>query len=722
MQRPTPHHSDDPRGGACFCLRPGTMTGSLMLAVLIAVLAGAFTMPNYLRAQDEAAGGEADAATPEKKRSGKNLPENPFPDRPLVPSGIFEGGAGWLNTSGDITIKDLRGKIVLVDFWTYCCINCMHVLPDLAYLEKKFPEELVVIGVHSAKFETEKDTENIRQAIMRYDIEHPVVNDNRMVIWSKFGTRAWPTLALIDPEGRYCGSISGEGHRELLETLIKKLISYHKAKGTLDTSPVRFKLERESLKPQPLKYPGKLLADEKSDRLYVADTGHNRIVVTTLGGKLVEVIGSGQEGYQDGDYNTARFNHPNGMELIGDTLYIADTENHTIRTVDLKEKKVGTLAGTGKQARRRVSAGKLRDIALNSPWALQHHDGNLYICMAGPHQIWKHRLGSETIGVYAGSGLEDIVDGPLDTAAMAQPSGICTDGRFLYVVDSEGSSIRRIPTDARKEMTTIIGPSDLPQGRLFAFGDIDGVGTKARLQHPIGITIAGETLYVADSYNHRIKKVTFTEEGARVDAWIGTGQRGNGTDPIEFHEPEGVSAAAGKLFIADTNNHRIVAADLASGESEVLTIEGLKPPVKPEADDEPVAVAAGKPSLEVAAQSVASGEQLQFEITPQLPEGFKLNKLFPARYSLEGSDGQKLLAADQLKGRHKAEMEDGTIRFALPLAAPTGSAVLEVAVSYGYCRDGVGGLCKISTARWKIPVEVNATAKARAVKLTASPE
>ena len=130
--------------------------------------------------------------------------ENPFPDRVRAPDGILDGGKEWLNTTGPIGLKDLRGKIVVIDFWTYCCINCMHVLPDLKYLEQKYPNELVVIGVHSAKFTNEKESNNIRQAIMRHEIEHPVVNDAEMTIWGKFGVRSWPTLAIIDPEGFYC--------------------------------------------------------------------------------------------------------------------------------------------------------------------------------------------------------------------------------------------------------------------------------------------------------------------------------------------------------------------------------------------------------------------------------------------------------------------------------------------------------------------------------------
>ncbi|MDQ3333032.1 MAG: redoxin domain-containing protein, partial [Planctomycetota bacterium] len=221
-------------------------------------------------------------------------PENPFPQRSPAPS--FDGGVGWLNTSGPIELKDLRGKVVLLDFWTYCCINCIHVLPDLKYLEEKFDRELVVIGVHSAKFDNEKESEAIRDAILRYEIAHPVVNDAEMVVWRKFGARSWPTLVLIDPEGNYCGYISGEGNRDVLEQVIEKVVAYHEAKGTLDRTPVHFDLERYNAEPTPLRYPGKLLADEASNRLFISDSNHNRIVVSTLDGKLVDTVGTGRIG------------------------------------------------------------------------------------------------------------------------------------------------------------------------------------------------------------------------------------------------------------------------------------------------------------------------------------------------------------------------------------------------------------------------------------------
>ena len=640
--------------------------------------------------------------------------KNPFPNRTKAVE--LSGGTQWLNTSGEITLEDLRGKVVLLDFWTYCCINCMHVLPDLKILETKYANQLVVIGVHSAKFDNEKDSENIRRAIVRYEIEHPVVNDSSMTIWGKFNVHSWPTLVLIDPEGYYCGYVSGEGQREAIDGAITRLIRYHKAKGTLDETPIRFDLERHKQAPTPLTFPGKVLADASSDRLFVSDSNHNRIVISTLNGQLLDVVGSGVIGRKDGAFDEASFHHPQGMELVGNTLYIADTENHLLRIVDLKQRTVKTLAGTGKQARFRASGGGLRQSALNSPWALRLVDGTLFVAMAGPHQIWAHKLGSKSIRPFAGSGREDIRDGRLSEAALAQPSGIATDGQFLYVADSEGSAIRKIGITSNAQVATVVGTSNLPNGRsLFAFGDRDGVGAEARLQHPLGVAYHEGSLYVADSYNHKIKKVDLKTQAA--ETWLGTGKRGAELDPVQFSEPSGLSIASGSLYIADTNNHRVCVVDLKTKAVSELTIQELVPPMPAEPDE---SLASSPKALKVPRQEIASGDSLTFEVELSLPEGYKLNKLASVTYRLTARGAQDLIGAEHLDVRSKASANGSIVRITVPREKPLGRATIELEVTYVYCRDGVGGLCKLNTQRWLIPVEATQEATQTVVNLKTS--
>lgn len=666
--------------------------------------------PAAVAPDDGAAAKDGAASEPGGKvgADDKAVPENPFPNRSPAPG--LEGGVGWLNTSGPIALDDLRGKVVLLDFWTFCCINCMHVLPDLEYLEHKFPNELVVIGVHSAKFDNEKESEAIREAVLRYEIAHPVINDANMLVWRKFGAHSWPTLVLIDPEGQYCGYVSGEGNREVLEEAIGRVIAYHEAKGTLDRSPVRFDLERFKAEPTPLRYPGKVLADAASGRLFISDSNHNRIVVATLDGKLLETIGSGRIGRTDGAFNEAEFDHPQGMALDGETLYIADTENHLIRKVDLAEKRVSTLAGTGEQAQFREAGGTLKGVSLNSPWDLLVHDGTLYVAMAGPHQIWSHRIGSDRVEVFAGDGREDVVNGLPAEASFAQPSGLATDGEAIYVCDSEGSAIRRLPFDTDEPVTTVAGTSDLPVGRsLFEFGDKDGKGDDARLQHPLGIAYRDGVVYVADSYNHKLKTIRLDESGVgTVETWLGTGEAGDGLDPPQLSEPAGLSIAGDTLFVADTNNHRVLRVNLRTKKTSLVEIADLTPPAaegeRPLAADEPAADA-----VAAERQTVRAGKAADVEVALSLPGGYKLNADFPLAATVFADGGGQTIVDPQGLGKRikAAAGEDGTVRFALPLTGEAGETTVRLSLQYGYCREGEGGLCKVRTARWVLPLAVS---------------
>lgn len=484
----------------------------------------------------------------------------------------FPAGLDWLNTAQPLTIKELRGKIVLLDFWTYCCINCMHVLPDLLRLERKYRDELVVIGVHAAKFEAERETANIREAILRYEIEHPVVNDHAMHVWQEYATRAWPTMVLIDPRGKVIGSHSGEGVFEMFDSVIGEMAGYFDREGMLDRRPMRFVLERAKENPRALSFPGKVLADEKEQSLFIADTNHNRILVAALDdGQVLDVIGGGQAGLLDGTFEEALFRHPQGMARDGNYLYIADTENHAIRRADLARRRVETIAGTGSRNRdfdSRPSAAKGR--TLNSPWDLELVHGVLFIAMAGSHQIWGLDLEDGIIAGHAGSGGEGHVDGSLLQAALAQPSGLTTDGDVLFFADSEISSIRTADLDPRGgNVRTIVGEG------LFDYGDVDGAGDEVRLQHPLGVVYADGMLYVADTYNNKIKRL---QPLARSSArFAGSGEPGLLDGPgvvARLHEPGGVSVAGGKLYVADTNNHAIRVVDLATRNVSTFVLKG----------------------------------------------------------------------------------------------------------------------------------------------------
>jgi thiol-disulfide isomerase/thioredoxin len=271
-----------------------------------------------------------------------------------TPAPEFPPGLDWLNTSNPLTMAQLRGKVVMFDFWTYGCINCMHIIPDLKRLEAEYPDELVVIGVHSAKFRNEGDTRNIRQIILRYDIEHPVINDHDFLLWKAWGVRAWPTLAMIDPAGNVVGTHSGEGVYALFQPIVASLVQEFDERGMLDRRPLHLKMEKTGLPETVLSFPGKVLADAADMRLFISDTNHHRIIITEIeSGHVLQVIGCGRPGFADGDILTAAFAYPQGVALSADgqTLYVADTGNHAIRRVDLGTDFVTTLVGTGKQSR-----------------------------------------------------------------------------------------------------------------------------------------------------------------------------------------------------------------------------------------------------------------------------------------------------------------------------------------------------------------------------------
>jgi DNA-binding beta-propeller fold protein YncE len=476
------------------------------------------------------------------------------------------GGTAWLNTDKPISLADLKGRIVLLDFWTLCCINCIHTLPDLAAIEARYPGIVVVIGVHTPKFDNEKKTASIMKAILRYEIKHPVINDADKKIWNAYGCNHWPTLVLIDPDGKFRGAAKGEGHLNLADRSIKELIKEFEAKGTLKKTPITFKLAHEKTT-SPLNFPGKVLADAKSKRIFIADSTNHRIVITNLEGKKIAVAGTGREGLKDGAFADAQFSDPQGLafDSNGETLYVADRKNHSIRALNLKNETVKLVAGTGAKSLKfgKPGAGAAaRKFAMASPWDLLWQNKRLYIAIAGHNQIWTFDPAKDTLAIYAGNGMEDLIDGPVRTAAFAQPSGLATDGARLFVADSEVSAIRSVPlVGLVGNVTTIVGKG------LFDFGDINGAGDKVRLQHALGVAHLDGKLYVADTYNSKIKLVD--PDKRTCDTYLG-GEK-------MFDEPGGLSIAAGKMYIADTNNHRIQVVDMKTKAVSTLQLQGVDP-------------------------------------------------------------------------------------------------------------------------------------------------
>jgi thiol-disulfide isomerase/thioredoxin len=614
--------------------------------------------------------------------------------RQTVRAPELTGGKSWLNTDKPLSLAALRGKIVLLDFWTYGCINCIHIIPDLKKLEAKYGNNLVVIGVHSAKFDNEGDTENIRRIILRYGVEHPVVNDADFKIWDQYAVRAYPTQILIDPDGYVTGRFVGEGYFAEIEKAVGEIVAEFRKKGKLDETPLKFALERAKFGNLPLAFPGKILADEKSNRLFIADSNHNRIVVTDFSGKLLETIGGGEAALKDGDFQSANFNKPQGLVLDKDSLYIADTENHSIRLINLKTKQVETIAGTGTLENFKNEGGDALKISLRSPWDLALVGKFLYVAMAGSHQIWRMDLERKFIEPYAGTTREARTDGNIKESAFAQPSGIVSDGKKLFVADSESNIIRAI--DFQKESVETLAGGD-----LYVFGDADGDGDDVLLQHPLGIEIYGNKILLADTYNHKIKLLD--PKNQTVKTFLGTGKPGqtNGRKPT-FYEPGGISVAGNKLFVADTNNHAIRVVDLKTKETSTLKIENLAPPKSAENPAADISPNLSETRLEAREISISAENSLVFDV--KLPAGFHLNPNAPQRYEIAVESGNVKIAAPKQKFDR------------LPLAVPfqtteTGAANLKAKLTIYYCREDNTGVCLIKTLVWRVPLNAVAGKK-----------
>lgn len=615
----------------------------------------------------------------------------------------FPIDADWINTSGPIRIVDLRGKIVILDFWTYGCINCIHVIPDLKRLEQEYPEELVVIGVHSAKFDNEGETENIRRIVRRYEVEHPVLNDNEFITWSHYAVRAWPTFMVIDPFGKVVGQMSGEPLYPRMAPIIATMAQEYGEAGAINREPLAQWQPEQVAHTDPLRFPGKVLADAAGNRLFIADSNNNRIVVAALDTyDVLDIMGSGDIGLADGDYQTAQFFRPQGLALDGSTLYVADTENHAIRAVDLDARSVTTVAGTGTQGFNRESSGPGPEMDLNSPWDLVAYEGKLYIAMAGPHQLWVYDIASGDVGPYAGSGVENLTDGPLKQAAMNQPSGIDTDGTVLYFADPEASAVRTADLDPDGDVKTIVGTG------LFDFGDRDGTGDDVLLQHPLGVTVADDGyLYVADTYNNKIKRIDpQTRESL---TFLGTGEAGLADgDSAQFYEPGGIDYANGKLFIADTNNHAIRVADIVTETVTTVTF----PDAALLTDTETASTVSDFDSTfgasdlmhenaqVLAPQTVSAGEGT-IQIHALMPEGYKLNDQAPfTAIWTENTVAQ--IPAEQRD--YRVILPDLPVEF--PVTFVEGQTELAVNLTIYWCEAINESLCFVDRSVLVVPLTV----------------
>ena len=478
----------------------------------------------------------------------------------------FRPGLDWLNTETPLALSDLKGKFVLLNFWTYSSVNCINLFPDLKALQAKYPKELVVVGVHSPKYPSQRYTKNVKDAVVRYSLDYPVVNDARLRIWRDYDIHAWPTVILLDPEGRIIHKHLGEDIYPAVDKILRAQIAH--GHYFIKTNALTLRLERNKEPLTSLAHPGKVLATA-DERLFIADSGHNRILVADWEGRVQDVIGAGPPGLQDGAFEEARLSDPRGMALQGEFLYIADAGNHAVRKASLKNRQLVTIAGTGRKNTQRFPKGPAASVDLNFPTDLTLNSDQLYIAMTGAHQIWVMDLKNGNINVYAGSGEENLIDGPLMKSAFAQPAGVAPVSDNLYVADSEVSALRRVGLLWGAQVDTLVGKG------LHAFGDIDGDAEHSRLQNPMGICGTPEALLVADTYNNKIRM--FSLSGNTLSTLAGTLRSGLKDGPLRqalFNAPEGLSYAKNRLFVADTNNNCIRVMDMENKRVGTFPLKG----------------------------------------------------------------------------------------------------------------------------------------------------
>ncbi|WP_405571242.1 thioredoxin-like domain-containing protein [Streptomyces sp. NBC_01167] len=566
------------------------------------------------------------------------------------------GKGGWLNT-GDkqYALADLRGKIVLLDFWTFCCINCLHVLDELRDLEEKHRDTVVIIGVHSPKFVHEAEHQAVVDAVERYQVHHPVLDDPGLATWKQYAVRAWPTLVVIDPEGYVVAQHAGEGHAHAIARLVEELEAEHEAKGTLRRGDGPY------VAPEPvatdLRFPGKAVLLPSGNLLVSDSTRHQLVELEPDGESVVRRIGDGI------------LNEPQGLALLPDgRVAVADTVNHTVRAYDPESGAFETLAGTGRQWwQGSPTSGPALDVALSSPWDVAWWGGKLWIAMAGVHQLWTYDPETGTVEVAAGTTNEGLVDGPAAEAWFAQPSGLAATEERLWIADSETSALRWIDPDL--VVHTAVGTG------LFDFGHRDGPADQALLQHPLGVTALPDgSVAVSDTYNHALR---------RYDPVSGDVS----TLATDLREPSGAVLVGDDIVVVESARHRLTRLRLP---------------------DEAVRVEAVAHRTQRAATEVAGG-RLQLDVVFQAPAGQKLDTRYgPSTRLLVSSTPPELLVAGEGAGTDLARE--------LEIDPAVGEGVLHISAMAASCDDDPENeypACHVHQQDWGVPVKVTADGVAR---------
>ncbi|MGZ4449523.1 MAG: NHL domain-containing thioredoxin family protein [Nocardioides sp.] len=557
-------------------------------------------------------------------------------------------GRGWLNTDGPLSLRGLRGRFVLLDFWTFCCVNCLHVLDELRPLEQTYAEELVVVGVHSPKFVHEADPDALAAAVERYSVHHPVLDDPELVTWQAYTARAWPTLVLVDPEGYVVAHYAGEGHAHAIEALLAELVAEHRERGTLQPGDSPY--VPPVVEPTDLRFPASAVP-LPDGRVLVADAGHDAVVELGADGAVLRRF----EGFAE----------PNGLCLLPDEVavavgydvVVADTVHHQLRGIALASGEARVLAGDGTQWMQGDGTDRL-----SSPWDVAWWGDRVWVAMAGIHQLWTFDPATGEVAVAAGTTNEGLLDGPAAEAWFAQTSGLAPAGDRLWIADSETSSLRWLQAgaDGSVEVRTAVGTG------LFDFGFRDGAADQALLQHPLGVTVLPDgSVAVADTYNGAVR---------RLDPATGEVS----TLATDLVEPSAAYVDGEHLVVVESAAHRLTRVPLGAA---ATTTDGF-------------AHTTQRPVTEV-------GSVLELVVAFEPPPGQKVDDRF-------GPPSQLLVTATPPQLLREGEGRGTDLSRTLVLDPAVGDGVLHVAARAASCDadGGEGAACRMHQQDWGVPVRV----------------
>lgn len=602
-----------------------------------------------------------------------------------VLSAYDDNDGRWLNLSRPLKKEDLEGRVVLLDFWTYACVNCLHAIPEIKKLEKEFGNKLMVIGVHSGKFDNEKDPRSILKAVLKHDISHAVINDSNLKIWDAFKIKAWPSFVLIDPDGRVKKRYVGENDVKYIRKDVKRMVDKYRYHLNRDALPIL--LEKNKVVKTVLSYPTKIAYAKKfsyksyaGNAFFIANSGRNNILVARKNGEVMFQIGLKKSGLRDGHIENARFDNPMGMVFRDGKLYVADSSNHALRVVDFKKRKVSTLIGDGRRGE--VISGKKLDaevVLLASPTDLEFFPDKNHIAIAnsGTHQILSYNIKTKKVDVLAGNGNEGIADG--GDATLAQTADLSEYDGKLYFLDSESSSLRVL--DKKGRVKTLIGKG------LFDFGHKNGAKKEALMQHPLGLFVNRNGAYISDSFNHRIRKYEFHRK--KIKDLFG-GKRGDilGKD-MQFDEPEDIYVVKDDMYVLDTNNNRLVKINFKKMSASLVNV---MPPLQLPKDG----FLQYLPNLQKSKMVKVRSKDVRIKIG--FDEGWKINEKGPSFLNLLEMVGEK--KANLIRVFDWNMIKNNEI--ILPELDEDKDYVLQGTIYY--CQDKRGALCYIISHEQQIKV------------------